>query len=114
MTEAIQSPNIIGNISKPNSIYCMPACTVQENNDQMSYAPYPQRRNFFYQKTFCDVASHIWQKTCQNENRAYFLRKDQPLLCPILKSFDEYFGLPKSKNDLVSIKSANLIMYLVL
>ena len=92
VTEAIENPNMIGNISKPDSIECMPGCTVQENRNQMSFAPYPQRRNFFYQKTFCNVASHIWQKTCQNENREYFMRIEQPNLCPILKSFHEFFG----------------------
>ena len=103
MPEALRNPTMIGNISKPESIHCMPACKVQENGVQMSFATYPQRANFFYQKTFCDVASHIWQRTCQNENRAYFIQKDQPLLCPILKSFDEFFGYSSAveKKDLV-------------
>ena len=92
VSEALKNPDMIGNISKPDSIECMPGCTVQENRNQMSFAPYPQRRNFFYQKTFCKVASHIWQKTCQNENREYFMRIEQPTLCPILKSFHEFFG----------------------
>ena len=92
VSEALENPDMIGNISKPDSIECMPGCTVQENRNQMSFAPYPQRRNFFYQKTFCKVASHIWQKTCQNENREYFMRIEQPNLCPILKSFHEFFG----------------------
>ena len=92
VSEALENPDMIGNISKPDSIECMPGCTVQENRNQMSFAPYPQRGNFFYQKTFCKVASHIWQKTCQNENREYFMRKEQPNLCPILKSFYEFFG----------------------
>ena len=92
VSEALENPDMIGNISKPDSIECMPGCTVQENRNQMSFAPYPQRGNFFYQKTFCKVASHIWQKTCQNENREYFMRKEQLNLCPILKSFYEFFG----------------------
>ena len=92
MQEAKDSPNTIGNISKPAYVGCMPACVVQTNNNQMSFAPYPQHRNFFYQKTFCEVASHIWQKTCQDENRAYFMDQDQPLLCPLLNQFDEFFG----------------------
>ena len=100
---------MIGNISKPDSIDCMPGCTVQENRNQMSFAPYPQRGNFFYQKTFCKVASHIWQKTCQNENREFFMRKDQPILCPILKSFREYFDGVGSmvKNSSVSFPPTN-------
>ena len=62
--EALESPELIGNISKPSSIDCLPACTVQDNSNQMSTAPYPQKQNFFYQKKFCDVASHIWIATC--------------------------------------------------
>ena len=90
--EAMKNPNFIGNISKPDPIHCMPACAVQENNNQMSFAPYPQLGNFFYQKTFCNMASHIWKDTCQKENREYFLRKDQPVLCQVLKNFTQYFG----------------------
>ena len=103
--EAMKSPNIIGNISKPDPIHCMAACTFQENNNQMSFAPYPQLGNFFYQKTFCYAASHIWQTTCQKENREYFIRKDQPNLCQTLKNYTEYFedaGV-KVKNSTVSL-----------
>ena len=92
MPEALESPDMIGNISKPKPIKCIPACKVQENNNQMSFAPYPQRENFFYQKLFCDVASHIWQVTCQNKNRKFFMDKKQPNLCLELKQFEEYFG----------------------
>ena len=101
--EALTSPNMIENITMPDSINCMPACHAQENSVQMSFASYPQGKNFFYQKIFCDVASHIWQRTCQNENREYFLKMNQPLLCPLLKSFDEYFGYHQvtGKNNLV-------------
>ena len=101
--EAIKNPNFIGNISKPDPIRCMPGCTVQENNNQMSFAPYPQLGNFFYQKTFCYVASHIWQNTCQKENREYFLRKNQPILCHVLKNFREYFEERNVKNSTVRI-----------
>ena len=92
MPKALESPDMIGNISKPKPIKCIPACKVQENNNQMSFAPYPQRENFFYQKLFCDVASHIWQVTCQNTNRKFFMDKKQPNLCLELKQFEEYFG----------------------
>ena len=102
MPEAEDSPNKIGNISKPAHIGCMPACEVQNNKNQMSYAPYPQLRNFFYQKTFCEVASHIWQKTCQDENRAYFMDQDQPLLCSLLNQFDEFFGNKRIDHNVVS------------
>ena len=49
------------------------------------------RGNFFYQKTFCDAASHIWQVTCQNKNRKFFMDKHQPNLCLELEKFKEYF-----------------------
>ena len=48
--EALKSPTLIGKISKPDKINCIPACRIQENTNQMSYAPYPQLENFFYQK----------------------------------------------------------------
>ena len=105
--EARQNPNMIGNISKPDSIKCRPACEVQENKNQMSFAPYPQRGNFFYQKTFCNLASHIWQETCQKENRAYFMTKDQPNLCPVLKDFDGYFGKSGIKLKNSSVRTSN-------
>jgi hypothetical protein len=108
MQEAIDSPNKIGNISKPENIICRPACKVQENKNQMSYAPYPQRRNFFYQTTFCEVASHIWQNTCQDENRAYFMDKDQPTLCPLLRQFDDFFGNKRIKHNIVSHNFKNI------
>ena len=113
MPEAMDSPNKIGNISEPANITCRPACQVQDNKNQMSYAPYPQRRNFFYQTTFCDVASHIWQKTCQDENRAYFIDKDQPNLCPLLSQFDEFFGNKRIKDNIVShnFKTINACKY---
>ena len=92
MPEVMENPEKIGNITRPNSIKCLPSCDVQENNNQMSYAPYPQKRNFFHQKTFCHVASHVWQITCQNENRRFFIDKSQPNLCKVLSSYEEYFG----------------------
>ena len=90
--EALENETWIGNISKPDSINCIPSCQEQQNSNQMSYAPYPQLGNFFYQITFCDVASHIWQITCQNENRTYFMDLKQPLLCQLLGDFEDYFG----------------------
>ena len=100
--EALESPDVIGNITRPKTIKCMPACKVQENNDQISIAAYPQQDIFFHQKLFCDVASHIWQKTCQDESRAYFLNRKQPLLCRVLKNFDEFFGQPQIKINMVN------------
>ena len=101
--EAVESPDKIGNISRPNAVKCMPACKVQDNNNQISIAAYPPEDIFFHQKLFCDVASHIWQATCQDENRAYFMRRKQPLLCPILKDFDDFFGRPTLRNISVSV-----------
>ena len=49
MPEGLESPNPIGNISKPDPIRCLPACKIQNNPNQMTYAPYPQEENFFYQ-----------------------------------------------------------------
>ena len=105
MPEALESPEMIGNISKPEGIKCMNSCKVQENNNQMSFAVYPQYTIFFHQKTFCHVAAHIWQNTCQNNNRAYFLNKKQPLLCSILRDYDDFFGYQILKNsNIVSIR----------
>ena len=97
--EALENPTMIGNISKPDSITCIPDCKVQENTNQMSYAPYPQLGNFFYQKTFCDVASHIWQVTCQDANRTFFMNIKQPDLCQTLVDFEDYFGNTSSCAD---------------
>ena len=102
--EALESPNMMGNetnfIKKPDPIKCIASCKLQDNNSQMSFVPYPQIGNFFHQKAFCDVASHIWQETCQKPDRAYFMNRDQPLLCPILQDFVEYFnGKAKSKTN---------------
>ena len=83
ISEVDGNSNMIGNTSKPNPIECMPSCKAQHNYIQMSSSLYPHRSKFFYQKTFCYVASHILQVTCQNEYREYFMRKDQPLLCLI-------------------------------
>ena len=116
VAEAMKNPNFIGNISKPDPIYCMSACAAQENNNQMSYAPYPQLGNFFYQKTFCQVASHIWQTTCQKENREYFIRKNHPNLCQTLKNFTKYFGDPgiKYKNITVRINKGLQAKFMVM
>ena len=100
--EAQENPDRIGNLSKPNAITCMPACKIQENPIQMSLASYPQYEIYFHQKSFCDVASRIWQTICQDENRAYFMNRKQPLLCPLLKDFDDFFGEPTLINVTVS------------
>ena len=82
----------IGNITKPPSIRCLPDCKTQENNNEMSFAKYPQKSNFFFQETFCDVASHIRKRTCLKEDKKYFMDKQQPNLCPIIKAFKKYIG----------------------
>ena len=83
---------LFGNVSKPPSINCRSACKHQENTIQVSNVHFPKMENFFYKKKFCHVASHIWQATCQDEDRKHFLDKKQPELCMTLKSFQEYFG----------------------
>ena len=109
--EAKTSPDKIGNISRPNAVKCMPACKVQDNNNQISIAAYPQQDIFFHQKLFCDVASKIWQATCQEENRAYFIGRKQPLLCPALKNFDDFFGQPALRNITVSLDIFRLPLF---
>ena len=88
----LEDPNKIGNISKPPFVKCRQACKVQENANQVSLALYPQQHNFFYQRNFCLLASHILQATCKEENRRYLLDKKQPDLCGALESFENYFG----------------------
>ena len=69
----------------------------------MSYAPYPQWGRFFYQSAFCNTASHIWQVSCQNENRRYFLDLKHPNLCLTLENYDDYFGNGSSCSNWPSI-----------
>jgi hypothetical protein len=59
--EELENPDLIGNIPKPKAMNCLAGCEEQTNAIEMSFAPYPQREVFFYQKTFCRTASHIWQ-----------------------------------------------------
>jgi hypothetical protein len=86
-----QNPEKIGNISKPADIKCRASCRDQENNNQMSTLLYPQKRNFFYRKNFCYVASHILQITCNDEDRRHFLGLEYPDLCRALQYFETYF-----------------------
>ena len=90
--EALENPDKIGNVSKPPAIKCMPSCHVQNNPSQISFVPFPQHDNFFYQELFCHAATHVWQVSCQNEHRKFFLDIKHPNLCSALESFDEYFG----------------------
>ena len=93
MTEPSRIYEKIGSVPKPYaSIECLPACEVQENFNQMSSALYPQKDNFFFQRRFCHVASHIWQVTCQDKNRKYFLDLQQAELCKTLEYFEDYFN----------------------
>ena len=97
MTEPSRIFEKQGSVPKPTaSIECLPACEVQENFNQMSFALYPQEDNFFHQQRFCDVASHIWQVTCQDKNRSYFLDLQQPNLCQTLEYFENYFNANSS------------------
>ena len=58
----------------------------------MSFVDFPYKENFFLKKKFCHVASHIWQVSCQDNDRKYFLELKHPKLCQVLQSFDAYFG----------------------
>ena len=79
-------------VPKPTGIQCLPRCEFEEYHSQISFALYPQKDNFFYQKRFCHVASHIWQVSCQDENVKFFLDEKHPNLCQTLAGFNKYFG----------------------
>ena len=97
VTEALTLFEKQGSVPKPSpSIECLPACEVQENSNQLSFALYPHEDNFFHQQKFCDVASHILQVTCQDKNRKYFLDLRQPNLCQTLEYFEDYFNANSS------------------
>ena len=91
LPEAYESPTLIGNVTRPLSIECLPRCLVQENHKLISTSLYPQKVNFVYKKSFCDVASHILSKTCLHQGRRLLLHGQQPNLCPILEAFNESF-----------------------
>ena len=97
--DAKDNPNKIGNVSKPSHIHCRQACKVQKNEMRMSYTRYPSRGNFFHQKAFCLVASHLWQISCQNENRKFFLDQNYPELCDVLENFQVYFRTNSTCNE---------------
>ena len=92
LPEALKSPKLIGNVTRPISIPCLPGCTVQDNNKLISHSMYPQKTMFAYKKPFCDVASHILFKTCLHQNRRILLNVQQPNLCPILEAFNKSFA----------------------
>jgi hypothetical protein len=100
--EALESPEKIGNVPKPKSITCLPGCTVQEYNKKMSYAPYPQKNIFFFQKTFCHAASHILFISCNDDNyihnrrRRTFIDASHPNLC---KTLEEYYWYLQDCNE---------------
>ena len=81
----------IGNVSRPVLIKCLPLCEMQYIESEKSFAKYPQPHLFFYEPIFCEVGSHIWQNSCQNEDRRFFLDKSYPELCSSLKTFSEFF-----------------------
>ena len=95
--KALENTEKIGNVSQPKSITCLPGCTLQENNKKMSYAPYPQKNIFFYQKTFCDAASHILDVSCYdyndnyNRDRRFLIDESYPNLCKTLEEHYLYF-----------------------
>ena len=89
----VTNNTMIDNLTKPMAIKCLPDCQLQENTIEMSYAQYPQPKNFFYGRTFCEMASHLKQKPCTEQKiKKIFLKGRYPNLCPILEDFDKYFG----------------------
>ena len=100
--EVFEKPEIISGIYKPKPINCLPSCRFQDNYNQMSNAPYPQKQTFFYQKAFCDVASSVLQVTCLDEDRPdrkFFIEKSFPNICLILEDFDRFFGSNSTCNE---------------
>ena len=82
MNDSLYDSDMIGTTFKPSPITCLPRCFNQENIKEISSANYPQRGLFFFQKTFCDVASLIWQVTCQvREHFKIWVKKMRQLYC---------------------------------
>ena len=90
--EALENPNRIENMTKPPELKCLGSCKIQTYPYTTSSVAYPQKENFFYQQEFCVAASHVWQVSCQNEHRKFFLDSMYPNICETLESFDDYFG----------------------
>lgn len=90
--EAIDSPDIIGNVTRTDFIHCLPACKHQDNSVSMTTAKFPPNDNFVYKKYFCEVASHVLQMTCRDEFKAFLLNSKYPELCLVLEDHDSYFG----------------------
>ena len=61
MPESLESPNSIGNITRPPEVACLPTCKIQDSTYQLSSSSYPQNVNFVYRRSFCEVASHVYQ-----------------------------------------------------
>ena len=97
--EALDNPDMIGNISKPEAKTCRPRCDTQENYNIMSPVQFPPNQGFFSQPIFCYVASHILQVSCKNEYRKYFLELSYPEICNVLKDHERYFGELASCKD---------------
>ena len=54
---------------RPEQVNCLPACEMQENNQQVSFTSYPQKNSFIYRRSFCETAKHILLRTCNDSNR---------------------------------------------
>ena len=90
--EALDNPDLIGNITKPKGKKCLPACHRQKNQVLISSIIFPPSESFFPQPYFCYVASHILQISCTSENRKYYLSKKHPKLCGVLSDHEVFFG----------------------
>ena len=65
---------------------------MQQNRNIMSTVVFPPSEGFFNEPLFCNVAAHILQVSCGDEDRKYFLEKKYPKICQVLIDFETYFG----------------------
>ena len=77
---------------RPKPVKCLQNCFVQDMTKEKSHTNFPQQKLFMFTKDFCEVASHIWQVSCQDgSERKYFLNRSYPNLCIELGKFEDRF-----------------------
>ena len=81
----------IGNYSFPDLKRCLPSCQYQDNPNTMTTVQYPPEENYLMQTSFCVVASHIFQRSCLNDERRFFIEDSFPKLCRVLEDFAYLF-----------------------
>ena len=72
-------------------VKCRPSCESQDLSIRMSYKDFPVKRIFLFDQKFCLIASHIWKQSCLDENRRFYLDRNQPELCNALEKFKVEF-----------------------